>query len=182
MDTNSYLDNVKASYDLPSDYKLAQKLDISRHRLSAYRTTNRNMDDELCLTIEKLLKLPQGAILLDIHAQRSKCITAKRLFEKLSKQLIKTGMATTLALSVFQIYPCFSSDGIDNVINANTVYYVKWHNAVFTPPFLSPPWPQLKLTYPFFYILLISVFCYSFVTERKTTRSIDAVNGERDID
>lgn len=160
MDTNEYLNEVKARHGVTSDYKLAQLLEITRSRLSGYRTTNRNMDDLLCLRVEKLLDLPAGSVLLDIHAQRSKCPESKTLFQKLSKQLISGSMAMSLTLSGFQIFPILDSLQNADVCKCNTVYYVKWDFGRFFVFWLSAPWPNLKIHTSFSIFRLFPLVCY----------------------
>ncbi len=55
--TNELLDMVKDRYSLTSDYKLAQKLDVSRSRLSKWRNELNSMDWEIAFKIADLLNL-----------------------------------------------------------------------------------------------------------------------------
>lgn len=100
MKTNDLLDRVKREYRLTSDYQLAKKLDISRSRVSQYRTTSQTMNDELVLVIEKLLKLPPGSILLEMHAERTKCKDAAKILHDLSVKMMSTAAAVLLSVSV----------------------------------------------------------------------------------
>ncbi|EGA69591.1 putative phage-like protein [Vibrio sinaloensis DSM 21326] len=53
--TNELLDQVKAKYELPSDYKLAQKLGVGRSRLSNWRNGTCSMDWDIAFQIADLL-------------------------------------------------------------------------------------------------------------------------------
>ncbi|NAW64535.1 helix-turn-helix domain-containing protein [Photobacterium halotolerans] len=55
--TNTLLDMVKTRYNLTSDYKLAQKLEVSRARLSNWRCGKNSMEWEVAFQIADLLHL-----------------------------------------------------------------------------------------------------------------------------
>lgn len=97
--TNEILDTIKSRHDWGSDYKLAQELGISRSRLSAYRRKNVNMDDDVVLQAEKLLDLPEGTLLMEMHAIRTKCPTAKGVFHKISAKIAAGALAIMLGIS-----------------------------------------------------------------------------------
>ena len=101
-DTNFYLDRLKAALKLPSDRQLAIKLGITTSRMSNYRNTSHNMDDDLSLRVEKLLKLPAGSILLEMQALRTKCPIASNIFKKLSKQINQGKIA--LSICFFSVF------------------------------------------------------------------------------
>ncbi|MBV1843631.1 helix-turn-helix domain-containing protein [Photobacterium ganghwense] len=53
--TNELLDMVKDKYSLESDYKLAQKIGVSRSRLSKWRNELNSMDWDVAFKIADLL-------------------------------------------------------------------------------------------------------------------------------
>ena len=110
MNTIEILDMIKARYGLPSDYALAKKLNISRARVSTYRTRGSSMDDELCLVCENLLELPEGSLLFELQASRTKCKKAAELFHKISQQL--TATAASILLAVSMTYSSFSGEAL----------------------------------------------------------------------
>lgn len=95
MNTCEWLDRAKYENQIVSDYKLAKILAIAPNRISNYRNSTIQMDDELALQVENLLNLPAGTILLDMHAERTKCSKAAKILHDLSKQL------TSAAASLF---------------------------------------------------------------------------------
>ena len=98
MNTCEWLDRVKKEFQLVSDYKLAKLLGISPNRISNYRNSNIQMDDDLAMKVESLLGLPGGTVLLDMHALRTKCSPAAEVFRKISQKISTATMAVTLAL------------------------------------------------------------------------------------
>lgn len=133
MSTVDYLDQLKARYNWNSDYKLAKELGISQSRISNYRSGKQNMDDELAIRIEKLLALPEGTILLDMYASRTKSPEAKKILARLSKQTMNAFAAT--ALMVTMSYMVAASPDLlaaEIIGGSNTVYYVKSHPDLIT--------------------------------------------------
>ena len=55
--TNELLDMVKSKYGLPSDYKLAQKIGVSRSRLSKWRNELNSMDWDVAFQVADLLEI-----------------------------------------------------------------------------------------------------------------------------
>jgi len=123
MNTNEYLDLIKSTKSITSDYKLAQLLDISRSRLSAYRNKPRNMDDDLVLKVEKILDLPEGVVLFEMHSKRTNCPQAAQIFHEISQKLAAGALAVVLAVSV-SFAPAEVSAGQND--RCNYVYYVKY--------------------------------------------------------
>lgn len=127
MTTIEILDRIKAEYSLTSDYQLAKKLNISTSRVGNYRSGRSSMDDELILKVEDLLDMPEGALLLEMQASRTKCKDAARLFHEMSKRLLSTAAAVMLSISVS--YTGFAPEASASPAvseRADSVYYVKW--------------------------------------------------------
>ncbi|UXI02863.1 helix-turn-helix domain-containing protein [Photobacterium sp. TY1-4] len=79
--TNTLLDMVKNRYDLPSDYKLAQKLGVSRSRVSKWRNELNSMDWDVAFQIADLLGLDDQNVvhsLLEDKYQNPRLINALR--------------------------------------------------------------------------------------------------------
>ncbi|WP_228892532.1 DUF3693 domain-containing protein [Pseudoduganella aquatica] len=72
MKTPEYLDLVRERLQLPSDYALQKPLNVSKSQLSAYRTGKEPMSDAMALRVAEILGVNPGAILLDMHIERSK--------------------------------------------------------------------------------------------------------------
>lgn len=126
MTTNEILDRVKAEYGLTSDYQLAKKLGVSGSRISNYRAGISNIDDSLILSIENLLDVPPGSLLLEMHAERSKCAAAAKILHQISAKMLSTAAAIILGISV--VYSAAMSPEVNAspaAESGNTVYYVK---------------------------------------------------------
>ena len=77
--TNLLLDRVKAKYELSSDYKLAQKLSVSRSRLSNWRTGMCSMDWDIAFQVADLLELDDQNVvygLIDDKYKNTRLINA----------------------------------------------------------------------------------------------------------
>ena len=113
MTTSEILDRLKDEYSLTSDYQVAKKLNISRSRVSHYRVSNQTMSDELVLKVEKLLEVPEGTLLLEMQASRTKCPEAAEVLHRISKQILSAAASILLVITMaFGIYP-------DNAIAKN---------------------------------------------------------------
>lgn len=124
MTTNEILDRLKAEYNLTSDYQLAKKLDISRARVSNYRNMNTNMDDDLVLKVEDLLEMPEGTLLLEMHAERSKCPEAAKILHKISKQLLAAAASVIVVITMtFGINIETASANISGQKLTNNIHY-----------------------------------------------------------
>lgn len=126
MNTCEWLDRAKEENQIHSDYKLAKVLEIHPNRISTYRNTNHQMDDDLAIKVETLLNLPAGTILLDIHAQRTKCSQAAEILSHISKVI--GSAAAAVFLSVTTIYHTFAPADViakNEAESQSNVYYVK---------------------------------------------------------
>ena len=71
MKTVDFLDAVKASYGLTSDYQLAKKLATSPARISNYRCNANFMDDAMCLKIADLLDMDALFVVASVNIERN---------------------------------------------------------------------------------------------------------------
>lgn len=72
MNTPEYLDLVRATLHLPSDYALQKPLGISKSLVSAYRTGKESLSDPLALRVAEICGIDASRVLLDAHIERSK--------------------------------------------------------------------------------------------------------------
>jgi len=114
-DINVILDELKSRYDIESDYKLSQKLNVSRSRVSSWRNGTATVQDDVAATIDNLLKLPTGVTSLEMHAKRSNCPAISDTFHELAKKLAAGALCVCL---------CFGSF-FPNPANANVNQSVK---------------------------------------------------------
>lgn len=94
--TLDFLDAVKARHALPSDYKLAQFMGISKQVISGYRNGKSLMDDQTALKVAELLDLSPGIVLSAVHAERAKSESEKAAWNSIFEKL--GGLAASVLL------------------------------------------------------------------------------------
>ena len=90
-DTLYYLDEL-AKLDRErggtgSDYAVAKLLNVSRSRISSYRTRRSGFDDALAMRVADLLGKPPGAVVANIHAARETAPAVRRMWEQVAEQI-----------------------------------------------------------------------------------------------
>jgi transcriptional regulator with XRE-family HTH domain len=101
--TNELLDQVKTKLGLPSDYKLAQVLDISKSAITNYRKQTTHPDQAVCLRIAEILEVDPDVILCNVQAERTKDETLSTQWARIAERLeglSSTALALFLALFV----------------------------------------------------------------------------------
>lgn len=96
MDTNAFLDAVKARHRLSSDYQLAKFLGWRQQRTTDYRNTGRQLDDVACIQVAEALELPPAYVMAEIAAERAKSAEARRYWRQ-AAALLKQGKVAVLA-------------------------------------------------------------------------------------
>lgn len=71
MNTIDYLDAVKKTLGITSNYALANKLEISRPAVSRYYTKGGTLDDDIARKVATVLNLHPGLVMLDMHRERA---------------------------------------------------------------------------------------------------------------
>ena len=84
--TAQFLDAVKARHRLRSDYQLAKLLNWSTSRISQYRTTTRELDDDGCVQVADKLGVSPLYVLASIAAERASSATVKRHWRAAAKK------------------------------------------------------------------------------------------------
>jgi len=72
MKASEWIDRVKASGGIASDYGAAKALGISRTTVSKYRKTTPTLDEESAIKVATFLGERPEAVLLDQYAERTK--------------------------------------------------------------------------------------------------------------
>ena len=72
MNTLEYLDAVKRSMGIESDYAVAKALNMRTSTISGYRARGGQMDDEICVKVARILGIHPARVMLDMHRERSK--------------------------------------------------------------------------------------------------------------
>ena len=71
MRTIDYLDAVKARFCLPSDYKLAEKLGLTRSHISKLRLDKSHLGDDTAIYVAKLLQIEPIKVVAHANIERS---------------------------------------------------------------------------------------------------------------
>lgn len=72
MNTIEYLDLVRATLHLPSDYALQKPLGITKSQISYYRTGRDSLSDAVAVRVAEICDIDAGKVLLDMHMERAK--------------------------------------------------------------------------------------------------------------
>jgi hypothetical protein len=100
MKTVDFLDAVKTRHDLPSDYALAAFMEVSKQKISSYRSGH-TLGDDVAVKVAELLDMAPGYVLACVHAERSTDATLAKVWLSLAKAAKKgTGAAAAVILSV----------------------------------------------------------------------------------
>ena len=89
MKTTDFLDAVKATYSLPSDYALAKKLSVTTSCITNYRIKRNFMDDSMALKIAYLLDVEPLQVIACAQIERAERSGALDLLE-FWKEVIKS--------------------------------------------------------------------------------------------
>ncbi|MEC4722952.1 hypothetical protein RY831_27715 [Noviherbaspirillum sp. CPCC 100848] len=93
MNTQEYLDKVKAELGITSDYALQKPLKLTRSSISKLRHGG-TMSDETAAEVAKVLKMHPGLVMLDMHRERAKTPAERSIWEEIFK-----GFRTLLPLA-----------------------------------------------------------------------------------
>lgn len=69
--TLEFLDAVKAAHNIPSDYALAQQLEVTRSAVSAYRTKGALLDTKVALRVADLLGIDRPYVVACVEWERA---------------------------------------------------------------------------------------------------------------
>jgi transcriptional regulator with XRE-family HTH domain len=79
-----------------SDYRLSERLGITRQTASRYRNDKGHFDEETAIKAAELLDIHPASILADVQAERTRCPEAKEVWRALSKQMGRAAAAVVL--------------------------------------------------------------------------------------
>ncbi len=72
MNTTEYLEAVKKKYNLESDYKLSQKLNITRAAISKYKKKGTYLDNFTCYQVAEALGIEPQKVIIDIAIEKER--------------------------------------------------------------------------------------------------------------
>ena len=85
MKSTEYLDRVKATLGITSDYALAKALGISKQAVGRYYKTGGGFDDDVAAKVAKILDIHPGLVVLDMHRERAQNPQTKALWQEIFK-------------------------------------------------------------------------------------------------
>ncbi|WP_016957959.1 hypothetical protein [Catenovulum agarivorans] len=65
------IEQLKAAYNLPSDYAASKKICVKPNSVSNWRHERSSMDDEIAINVAELLELDPLKVLASLHAERA---------------------------------------------------------------------------------------------------------------
>lgn len=130
--TADYLDALRVRLAVPSDYALAEKLDMSKQHIHKFRKMHGSFSEEMSLRVADILEIDPAEIILAMHYQREKNAAAKQVWERIYKSM--TAVAAVLA--IIAIMPIisvgtFSPDlsygflGLTSVSDLSAIYIMR---------------------------------------------------------
>lgn len=93
MNSYEYIQEVKRSNGLDTDYKVAKLLGCGQNKITQYRN-GQTMDNETARQIAEILNVPVLTIIADMEAERQKDPAKKKAWKMLSKLSQQSGRAT----------------------------------------------------------------------------------------
>lgn len=127
-----YLDDIKRTNGITSDYALAKTLGVNRSTVSGYRASRRAFDNATALKVAEILKINPIEVIAAASAEHAKTAEEKKTWENFMKRLRGVaasfaiiGVASALLAPVGDIHAA-------SIDMAKSVYYVKCH-----PPTLA---------------------------------------------
>jgi hypothetical protein len=102
MKPSEYLDALRQSLKLPSDYALQKPLGLSKSAISNYRRDKDFFSDEVAIRVAEALEMDAGLVVLDMHRERAKTPTEQRLwasiFEGFPSPLLRANRVVRVSL------------------------------------------------------------------------------------
>lgn len=100
MNTCDFLDAVKSSYGLASDYQLAKKLSVTTSTIGNYRSKRSFLSDDMALKVAHLLEVDPLIILACVNAERNLKSGSAEVFDfwaNLAEKQIKNSAILSVA-------------------------------------------------------------------------------------
>jgi hypothetical protein len=93
MNSYEYIEEVKRTNGLDTDYKVAKMLNWPQNKITQYRN-GQSMDNEAARQIADLLKVPLMQVIADMESQRQKDPSKKKAWKMLAKLAKEKGTAS----------------------------------------------------------------------------------------
>ena len=87
--TNRLLNDLKEAKELPSDYALANLLDVESSAIGNYRKGRSHMREDLVVLAARMLGLPAAPLLSQVAADRSRYPEVAKVWREAAKSLAR---------------------------------------------------------------------------------------------
>jgi len=87
MKASEWIDRVKKTTGIESDYGAAKALGVSRATVSKYRSTTTTLDEDVAIRVAGALGERPEAVLLDQYAERTKAPAARAALFEVARRL-----------------------------------------------------------------------------------------------
>lgn len=104
--TIEFLTAIKTRYNLPSDYSLAGKLELTRASISRFMNGKDFLGDQTAMKVADLLDLDPAHVVACAHIERAKHANEKALWQRIAA--LTAGV--TAALALFSLLPFIPSE------------------------------------------------------------------------
>ncbi|MCW8917468.1 MAG: helix-turn-helix transcriptional regulator [Gammaproteobacteria bacterium] len=124
MNTREYLEKIRPLTETGSDYAISKMLGVTRQMISMFKSGKRCFPDDVSVRVARVLDLPPGVVLADIHAERTTG-EASKVWHQLAVQLRRSAAGILSLALVIGAAGSPAPAEAGSVNTPNTVYYVK---------------------------------------------------------
>lgn len=86
-----WLDDLKAAYNLPSDYAVAKMLGVNQSEISSARKGRRDLSEKQCFAIAELLDVNGVVVWASIKAAKSDIPKMRKDWQEVAEKLAANG-------------------------------------------------------------------------------------------
>jgi len=119
-----YLDLLQEKTETGSDYAIAKMLDVSRSRISSYRTGASRFDEEMCFKVANALNVEPMEVIAAIKLEQCKAKENLEMAGFWASTLKKTGTTLSAAfLTIAMTLPAPVEASVFNITNVMTSFF-----------------------------------------------------------
>lgn len=126
--TIDFLNAVKASQGLTSDYQLAKFLGVTASSISLSMSGRTYLGDEMALKVAEVLKIDPAQIVASVHYERAKKAEEKAVWKGILERLGGIAASVFIGLALWYFAPEASADPalfLAGLIGAENIHYTK---------------------------------------------------------
>ncbi len=98
--TAAFLDDLRRHFNVPSDGKLALRMEWQRAQLTRYRQKRETFSDETCLKVAHALGIEPDYIMACMAMQRAKSEATRRAWARIAAKLAPAAAVVLLVLGI----------------------------------------------------------------------------------